>query len=290
TVAAIGMLSPHKRLYAARPIMISADCKRETAAEHRKAVLDPTIEAAESMRSITGLRIVSIASDGETRRGGAIVDKTFLKPLPRDSNIYELLCDLNLMDLWVGEDDLTGDKDFKHVFKRGRNRLLRVGGSKIISVLINPAIIRRHLESTGLSREHINAVLRPDDKQNVKLSVELLQDLWNLPAAPEGSSPTFIETRDALRILGSFFYHLVAPYICVDMSLSEQLEHLSAAAHLAMVLYRDGQQEALPTLLYTDIMIMIKNVYFCVAKTKVDDPLSQFFLVLLGTWRPPQDS
>lgn len=32
-------------------------------------------------------------------------------------------------------------------------------------------------------------------------------------------------------------------------------------------------------------MIIIKNVYFCVAKAKVDDPLGKFFLVLLGTDR-----
>lgn len=32
----------------------------------------------------------------------------------------------------------------------------------------------------------------------------------------------------------------------------------------------------MPTQLYMDIMIMIKNVYFCVAKAKVDDPDGNF--------------
>ena len=32
------------------------------------------------------------------------------------------------MDLHVGDDDLTCDKDWKHVFKRARNLLLRARG------------------------------------------------------------------------------------------------------------------------------------------------------------------
>lgn len=30
-------------------------------------------------------------------------------------------------------------------------------------------------------------------------------------------------------------------------------------------------------------MMMIKNVYFCVAKTKADDPEGNFWIILLGT-------
>lgn len=77
-------------------------------------------------------------------------------------------------------------------------------------------------------------------------------------------------------------YHIVFPYLCVDLTLSEQLEHLSAAAHLLLVLYRKGGKEFFPTLLFTDLMILIKNVWFCVAKAKVDDPNGEFWIILLG--------
>ena len=30
-------------------------------------------------------------------------------------------------------------------------------------------------------------------------------------------------------------------------------------------------------------MSMIKNVYFCVAKTQIDNPTAQFWIILLGT-------
>ncbi|KAJ7834825.1 hypothetical protein B0H13DRAFT_2240173 [Mycena leptocephala] len=285
TVAAIGMLDDHTRLYAARPVLISGDCKKESGIEHLRNVLTPTIEGVNNKHDLTGLRIVSVASDGETRRGKAFVELTFLHKLPPTSNIYGLLKDLELMNFWVGDDDLTADKDHKHVFKRGRNRVLRQRGSKIFGTPINPTIVRSHLQSVGLSTEHINSVLCPEDKQDVKLSFDLLKDLWSLPPAPENSSPGFTSAREALRTLGSLFYHLIFPYVCVDLSLSEQLEHLSVAAHLALILYRDGGKDAIPTLLYTDIMIMIKNAYFCVAKAKVDDPTGNFWLILLGTDR-----
>ncbi|KAJ6623674.1 hypothetical protein B0H10DRAFT_2162388 [Mycena sp. CBHHK59/15] len=283
TVAALGILSDERRLYSACPVLISADCKRETGLEHLHNVLNPTIDSVNSKRELTSLQIISLASDGETRRGKAFVEKTFTHSLKPESDIYDELKDLLFMDFQVGEDDLTADKDPKHVFKRGQNRLLRMLGMKVFGVQITPAIIRAHLQHAGHSLQHINADLCPDDKQDVKQAYKLLKDIWSLPPAPEGSSPGFTSARHAPRIIGSLFYHLLFPYICVDLTLSEQLEHLSAAAHLNLLLYRDGQKDALPTLLFTDIMIMIKNVYFSVAKAKKDDPKGRFWLILLGT-------
>ena len=34
---------------------------------------------------------------------------------------------------------------------------------------------------------------------------------------------------------------------------------------------------------YVDIMIMIKNVYYCVAKMKINNPKGKFYFILLGT-------
>ena len=42
-------------------------------------------------------------------------------------------------------------------------------------------------------------------------------------------------------------------------------------AHLALALYKLAGKDFIPNL-YIDVMIMIKNVLFCVAKAKVDDP------------------
>jgi hypothetical protein len=39
----------------------------------------------------------------------------------------------------------------------------------------------------------------------------------------------------------------------------------------------------MPNQSYVDIMVMIKNVYYCVVKAKVDNPNGKFYIVLLGT-------
>jgi hypothetical protein len=64
----------------------------------------------------------------------------------------------------------------------------------------------------------------------------------------------------------------VLPYVCIDLSLDEQLIHLSTAAHLIFYLYRYNAvgTSFMPVQSYTDIIIMTKNAFFCVAKTKVD--------------------
>jgi hypothetical protein len=203
--------------------------------------------------------------------------------LPESSAIYELLAPLRFMNLLTGEGDLTADKDYKHVMKRIRCKELRPSGIVIFDQIITPQAIQLHLLESGKSKTHVGSVFQPNDKQDVPLA--LLHFRMSFPSAAENKTPGFRSTHEALRILGQVFMYLLHPYICIDLSLSEQLEYLSAAAHLMLLLYRVNENKFFPKLLYTDIMIMIKNVYFCVAKAKVNNPHSQFFLVLLGTDR-----
>jgi hypothetical protein len=57
--------------------------------------------------------------------------------------------------------------------------------------------------------------------------------------------------------------------------------------HLVLALYVHGDAKSLfiPNSLFVDIGIMVKNVFFCVAKAKVEHPMQPFFVVLLGTDR-----
>ncbi|KAJ7181372.1 hypothetical protein C8R43DRAFT_1101284 [Mycena crocata] len=285
TIGAVGIMSEDTRLYSARPILISGDCKRESGQEHADNVLEPLLQALASKKDVIHLRTICLASDGETRRGNAFMIKTWQKPLSSKSNIHLLLKDLKFMNFMVGEDDLTGDKDPKHVDKRLRNVIIRPRGIRVVGIDLKPAMIRTHLQSVGHTADHIRASFNPEDKQDVGLAFRLLKDIWSLPPCAPGTSPGISAARDAQRILGKLLYHFVSPYICVDFSLSEQLEHLSAAAHLALALFRKDGKHFMASLLYTDIMIIIKNVFFCVAKAKVDDPLGKFWIILLGTDR-----
>jgi len=227
-----------------------------------------------------------LASDGESRRGKALTNLTYIVPLAPSSPIYHQLIHLDLMDYFVRPDDITADKDYKHIFKRLQNAIIRKNGCIVRGVHLMCAVIRKHFRDCGFTDTHINRVLDPTDKQDVLLVYGLLKDLWSLPLADRDSSTlTYIKVCDALRIYGELSYHLIFPYICIELSLSEQLEHLSAAMHLILALYDldDARSHLIPSSLFIDIGIMIKNAFFCIAKAKIDNPNNPFFLVLLGT-------
>ncbi|KAH6869091.1 hypothetical protein BKA70DRAFT_1414167 [Coprinopsis sp. MPI-PUGE-AT-0042] len=215
TIGAVGVLSDDTRIYGARAVLASGDCKREDATEHAK-VLKTTINGVDRHKETTKLRTVCLSSDGN--------------------------------------DDLTCDKDWKHVIKRLRNLFLRRKGFVVHGVRITPSIIKAHLSTEGVSAQHIWSILNPNDKQDVKLAFDLLKAIWTLPRTTSSHNPNF-------------------------------LEHLSAASHLSLFLHRTDQKSGIPSLLYIDTQIMIKNTFFCVAKAKVDDPNGKFWLILLGTDR-----
>ena len=245
------------------------------------------LNAINHLKALCNACVVSIASDGEAKRGKSLIQITFKKTLSTSSPIYPWLSACSLLDLHVGEDEITCDKDWKHAgAKRPRNALLREKGVLVYGTWITPAVLRSHLLEAGYKSDHIRAVLNPNDKQDVMLAYNLLRDVWTLPELSSGP-PGRIEARRSLRMFGALCYHILVPYLCVDLSLGDQLEHLSYAAHLALVLYahENACGSFIPTALYVDLILMIKNVYFCVAKAKVDTPDEDFSIVLLGTDR-----
>ena len=123
-------------------------------------------------------------------------------------------------------------------------------------------------------------MFNPNDQQDVKLAFDLLKDIWSLSHESTNRNPGVAIAWEVIWILEKV---LVFPYVCVNLSLSEQIEYLSQSAHLLLGFYKSADKEFIPTNLYINIMIMTKNVIFCIAKAKVDDPDRQFWIILLGT-------
>jgi hypothetical protein len=165
--------------------------------------------------------------------------------------------------------------------------MMRNKGIEIQGFRITPSLLRTHLQSNGVSSFRLRSLLNPNDKQDVVLGYSLLKEIWSLPPSPPAATPIFVRAREALRIYGQFARHLIFPYICVDLNLDEQLTYLSTAAHLALYLEVDNAAHThfMPNPLFIDIMILVKNAYYCVAKAKVDNPAGKFYLILLGTDR-----
>ncbi len=83
----LGVLSTLPQLYSARPILVSRSCKRETASDHA-LLIQAVLDAANAKMATTGLRVISLASDGEARRGKALAKLTFVALLTPTSPIY----------------------------------------------------------------------------------------------------------------------------------------------------------------------------------------------------------
>ncbi|KAK7024706.1 hypothetical protein R3P38DRAFT_3532308, partial [Favolaschia claudopus] len=288
TVAALGSLARNPQMYNPRPVCISGTCKAETGEQHAH-FLRRLLEATDNRKTDGKItyRTTCVASDGEAKRGLALALEFMKYRLSSTSPIYPLLQPLEFMNTLVGADDITPDKDYRHVFKALRSLLMRRLGINVLGFEIVPAIVKQHLHDIGLSPERLHSLLNPNDRQDVDLTYGLLKEIWILPDAPPNASPTYARARAALQLFGRLAYHLVMPYIYLKLSLREQLTHLSTAAHLLLALFTmDGAgTDFMANQTFVNIMLMIKNAFFCVAKVKIDISDEEFFLILLGTDR-----
>jgi hypothetical protein len=87
------------------------------------------LDMTNAKKDVTQVQIISIASNGKSRWGKALTKLTYVTPLAHTLPIYDLLAHLDLFDIFVGIDDITVDKDYKHVFKWLHNTILYKKGS-----------------------------------------------------------------------------------------------------------------------------------------------------------------
>lgn len=134
-----------------------------------------------------------------------------------------------------------------------------------------------------MKAEEVDALLTPNDKQDVTLMLRLLVAISNVPPPKPTDQPTVQATHRVLRLLGRLYFYLLNAYLDVNLSLHTQLVYLSAAAHIILSLYSCDKGGFIPIQMFFDVMSMIKNIYFCVAKTQRDNPNGVFYIILLGT-------
>jgi hypothetical protein len=196
TVAAVDVLLENPWEYSARPIMISSTCKKETGAQHVnliKTILTATKNQKQCGR--VSYYMVCIASDEESKHGKALILLTMNTMLKVDFSIYEQLCPLCFMNYLIGSDDITADKDFKHVFKHQRNLMMQNKEIFIQGFCITPPILCAHLQSNSVSSFQLCTLLNPNDKQDVVLEYLLLKKILSLPATSSGSDPSFSQAH-----------------------------------------------------------------------------------------------
>jgi hypothetical protein len=80
------------------------------------------------------------------------------------------LSSLQLFNILCGDNDLTSDPDWKHILQF-RNTLLYLLGIVIDGVVITTAILKMHLMINSMTESAADAILSPNDKQDVTLMI-----------------------------------------------------------------------------------------------------------------------
>ncbi|KAF6742437.1 hypothetical protein DFP72DRAFT_1022411 [Ephemerocybe angulata] len=289
TVVAIAAYHPEQ--YSAIPLVASPSCKTETGAEIRVWIKSVTEwwKEHEFGERVHG-PIWALGSDGDSAYRYA----KYLECLEDSVSVNteegygKVLAELEGLNLLTSPDGILGTCDPKHIFKRFATLLRNTSGFMVEETNINASDVLKHLtELDGMTREVAEELLNPADKQNVPKAVSLLQHLKRMEESTGIGPLTPAEEHrgNTVKFLGQFFHLFLRPFIDTKMDLSEQVESLSAFAHIAAALYLRHQTGCLTGALYADTQAVIKNIIFTIARMQEIDEDLVLHIILEGTDR-----
>lgn len=231
-----------------------------------------------------GAPLLNWSTDGDgTRR--IIFDSFMNNKLSPTSPIYEYLSSLRLLDLDVGPGNETVNFDHKHLAKRIRNCFIG-RNFKMGNTLLVPEDIKTLISSVPTSKHGVEALINPADKQNVSLATDFLSTFCEATKLSQKNTIQKLSFRlsgvaDELIGLGKVLEGLLSLYAYPSLSIEEQLQKISQAMHILLVLSRE-LGAFIPNQLYHDLMGTFKDAYFCAAKFKAYHPNEPLYLVLCG--------
>ena len=156
---------------------------------------------------------------------------------------------------------------------------------------MNKNHLRSHLaQLPGTTSSKVEALIDPADKQNVPKAVALIQSLDRLKTLDTSHyTPSQTNEHQALIAVSEVLSSFVDPFTVVTMSLSDQLILLSKYAHAAFAFYSKHSTDFMTSALYADSQAIVKDIFFCVAKQKLLDPHTNFYIIHCGTDRLETD-
>ncbi|KIJ38312.1 hypothetical protein M422DRAFT_176749, partial [Sphaerobolus stellatus SS14] len=135
----------------------------------------------------------------------------------------------------------------------------------------------------GLSSQEVDILIDPADHQNVPKVVKLLNRISDISTLPLVSlNPAQVKAHNAIVLLGAILKALIQLFTDLTMTLTHQLKSLSMTSHLCLAQMFMHGTAFISGQLYHDVQAMIKNVFFCVAKQCLLNPLSGFYLCQVG--------
>ncbi|KIJ59298.1 hypothetical protein HYDPIDRAFT_60297, partial [Hydnomerulius pinastri MD-312] len=266
------------------PLIAAPTCKTEEAPD-MEFIFDTLMDAWTAMGAdkVVG-DIWSVATDGDSTRRKA-GHKLFLwAKIPITSPLYGVLSNLPGINMFTGNEFVTLDFDYKHIFKRFCTLIRSRAGMYLNNGrCISAHMLERYLPwLEGIDEAATRKLLYPDDPQDVPRAVELMSAIISLsrvnptlpPFTPAGAIPDVAVLMDfeALVILGHILDSLLQPFINIHLTLSEQVTHLSRFSHLLYASYRDQRRRLMPNQLYYDSQTMVKNAVVTIVKQQKLNP------------------
>jgi len=287
--------------YGVRPVLCSLTCKAETADESADliALIIKLWDESPDGRVKHG-PLWSIASDGDATRRKALYDLLMQEVLDPLSELYAKLHILIGLNLFTGKGGIHMDYDLKHLLKRKSVVLARafvihispgfctllcsVQGLTVNNVCINHTLLETWLiKLPDHTPQSIQALINPNDKQDVPRAIELLTAVISLrDASTAGFSPSDWKVREALVLTRELFHSIMEPFINRNLSLLGQVTLLSKYAHLAFALYRQHTTSFVSNQLYGDSQATVKGVMFYIAKQQLFDSSVPSWLCFTG--------
>ncbi|KAL0065967.1 hypothetical protein AAF712_007095 [Marasmius tenuissimus] len=281
TVAAISSMT--REAYYAKPILISPTCKT-VCIDDSVHIIREILRAWKESPYGDAMHgpIWFVASDGDSKRRGALYVICMTHRLSEENPLYDILLPLTGLNKWTSKDGVTMDFDFKHLFKRICTLLCSKEGMLVNATVINKLLLSEWLlRISTLSHGWIHNLLNPKDAQNVPRAIDLMKVIEQLKSVPS-RNPSEDSTSIALRLFGEVLHSLIQPFINPDLSLTEQVQHLLTTSLLLFAIFDDHGTAFMSNQLYGDLQAMVKNAMFLVARTQVLDPSQEVFFTLLG--------
>ena len=264
--------------YNAKPVLSMPICSHATANE-QGMIFKKIFDVWSCDPDFKDSLLVEIGTDGDAVRRSVLHNMAKVE-LPEDVSFYKYLKDLDYMEMETLPMGVTVNYDGKHLCKRIRNNILS-GSITMFGRKFDTAFLCLFLKYLNYSDTDINAMLSPDDKQNVPNAVKLLKvfsaDI-NKNSLPIG----FVDILPAVTAMNTICQGVLALFDSIELSIEEQLGRISTMSHTLFFLEILGDLE-MPNVLYHDLQATVQNVFFTAAKYIAYYPEKRLHLFQLGS-------
>ncbi|KIY71021.1 hypothetical protein CYLTODRAFT_158342 [Cylindrobasidium torrendii FP15055 ss-10] len=289
----VGVFGLHSaRDYSARPAFLLPTCK--TGLDMFDAAHEIAMALAAWRMCEVGARrfgdVWILGSDGDAKRRAALYLVTMIRKLVPADPIFPYLAGIPGMNLYCGQHFETASIDWKHTFKRVCTLFSSAEGLLVADVIVTKTLLTHWFERIpgGYNWTHSGAspstLFNFGDHQDVPRAVTILALCGELREIDEEKlDPAERHAFRALRLLGEVTSAVVNPFICLEMSLFDQMKSLAKFMYLSFALYSIYGSSFFSDHLYGDLQSIAQGAFFVLAHSKVVGPDSEVFISLCGS-------